>query len=207
MSLRNWQKLTALSGIMANTTPLARHPAFAVAQHWKAFDVRRWKFWYLRGIPCWLSKSQAVKLILKSIESRAQPNLLLAALLRLDLASSPNTAALILGKSSKRRAMHKVHKVRVRLWKILGAQGVQEIAPFQLKANNKNHQKTRTCTFQRKQVEIVSSAKVDTLWTPWTRLARPGKAPESLRQLQLLQPLQLQLLQQQVHVLSSKTKP
>lgn len=60
---------------------------------------------------------------------------------------------------------------------------------------------------QRKQVEIVSSAKVDTLWTPWTRLARPGKAPESLRQLQLLQPLQLQLLQQQVHVLSSKTKP
>ena len=48
---------------------------------------------------------------------------------------------------------------------------------------------------------------MDTLWTPWTRLARPGKAPESLRQLQLLQPLQLQLLQQQVHVLSSKTKP
>ena len=114
-------------------------------------------------------------MILKSIEFRAQPNLLLAALLRLDLASSPNTAALILRKSSKRRAMHKVHKVRVRLWKILGAQGVQEIAPFQLKAKNKNHQKTRTCTFQRKQVEIVSSAKVDTLWTPWTRLARPGK--------------------------------
>ena len=117
MSLRNWQKLTALSGRMANTTPLARHPAFAVAQHWKAFDVRRWKIWYLRGNSLLIVQVLGCQVDIEIYRIQGPTQIfLLAALLRLDLASSPNTAALILRKSSKRRAMHKVHKVRVRLW-------------------------------------------------------------------------------------------